>query len=549
MSLRKLIYYNSSDTVKAGDTASPLWSYLLFDGDVQVTLADSDAVTANVVDESEQLITTIKLVNRISYVQLPADSGISDLPVGDYQLDVHVKQADGSTAKYPTLGYVGFSVSADSESNATTALPKISMQEIYNTIPAEIGKQLASGNFKGATGESAYELAKDNGFTGTEEEWLESLKAKPDPTTEDLNAAHLGTDNTYIGNNTFTKLSVTESMQYKGHNVLTDDSLNFYMPTVKQYGAKGDGVTDDTGAIQQAINANVNGAVVFPPGTYLISSTITINNRIALHFYGATVKATQNMGSMFYTDGHSWELNPVAMIGDEVSLFDLNGKASVGVRGSGLLYDHINITGLPDNGIGIKCDGATKIANCDIHNGNSTSGTIGMQFNSSDCRMQHTVTVNIEVGAEINGDATYIDDFHPWSVAMPETNQSVGVRINSNGNFLSNFYPDTAYKCVEFMKQDATVIINHMYAFWNKDYYNDNNRSPVPYMFYFNNVSNDYTGWGVILSDSLIWNSANVKGQFGFWSNLQNNAGFKLSNCKISHLAGNLSGIDSNMIV
>ena len=33
---------------------------------------------------------------------------------------------------------------------------------------------------KGETGDSAYEIAKKNGFAGTEEEWLESLK--PDVT-------------------------------------------------------------------------------------------------------------------------------------------------------------------------------------------------------------------------------------------------------------------------------------------------------------------------------------------------------------------------------
>ena len=212
MSLRKLIYYNSPDTVKAGDTASPLWSYLLFDGDVQVTLTDDDVVTANVVDTSEQLVTTIQLVNRISYIQLPADSGISDLPAGDYQLDVHVKHKNGDVAKYPTLGYAGFSIAADAESQSVTVLPKISMQEIYNSIPTEIKRQLTSGNFKGDTGKSAYESAKANGFEGTEKEWLDSLQAKPNPTTQDLNAGHLGTDNTWAGLNTFSKLNVTETL-------------------------------------------------------------------------------------------------------------------------------------------------------------------------------------------------------------------------------------------------------------------------------------------------------------------------------------------------
>lgn len=34
--------------------------------------------------------------------------------------------------------------------------------------------------YKGKDGESAYELAVENGFIGSESEWLESLKAKTD---------------------------------------------------------------------------------------------------------------------------------------------------------------------------------------------------------------------------------------------------------------------------------------------------------------------------------------------------------------------------------
>jgi hypothetical protein len=50
---------------------------------------------------------------------------------------------------------------------------------------------------------------------------------------------------------------------------------------VRSFGAKGDGVTDDAAALQAAINAlpAAGGEILFPPGTYLISATLTLPNK------------------------------------------------------------------------------------------------------------------------------------------------------------------------------------------------------------------------------------------------------------------------------
>lgn len=83
-----------------------------------------------------------------------------------------------------------------------------------------------------------------------------------------------------------------------------------YFINVMSFGALGDGVNDDTTAIQNAINAAylINGTVFFPKGIYLVTS-LNIMHGITLLGYGATIKQkanTPNWTRMLTTQNNQW---------------------------------------------------------------------------------------------------------------------------------------------------------------------------------------------------------------------------------------------------
>jgi hypothetical protein len=99
---------------------------------------------------------------------------------------------------------------------------------------------------------------------------------------------------------------------------------------VRDFGAAGDGKTDDTGAIQKAIGSlpPEGGTVLFPPGHYL-TATIHGKNRV-------TFKGHSGWGY----DADSLGASVISPVSDTLNrLFDLTGDGAVGVRLVGLTLD------------------------------------------------------------------------------------------------------------------------------------------------------------------------------------------------------------------
>lgn len=73
--------------------------------------------------------------------------------------------------------------------------------------------------------------------------------------------------------------------------------------TVKDYGAKGDGITDDTAAIQTAVNSTLTGTLVFSQGTYKLSRPINLLSN--MHYQGQNAVIKGNGG--FWLFQTAWD--------------------------------------------------------------------------------------------------------------------------------------------------------------------------------------------------------------------------------------------------
>lgn len=171
---------------------------------------------------------------------------------------------------------------------------------------------------------------------------------------------------------------------------------------VRAYGAVGDGVTDDTTAIQNALNAvpSTGGRVFLPFGTYKVSSSLTIGNTTELFGVGTN-------GSIISTASPTAHV--IAVYGGGCYIHDIQISSSV-TRTAGA---HIEIlsTGSSSTierfmlynyfvGIGISADCCVRVFNGQCRYGVSGTWSAGIAIESgTDHQIDH-VTMDNVVGTQ-----------------------------------------------------------------------------------------------------------------------------------------------------
>jgi hypothetical protein len=149
---------------------------------------------------------------------------------------------------------------------------------------------------------------------------------------------------------------------------------------VKDYGATGDGTTDDTLAIQAAITASTQGSTTFfPPGTYIVSSTISLRKSrsyVGAHREMVTIRQANGANLDAVLASETW-LSVSSTTSDNpifISHLGINGNKANQTSGAGhgiaLVsfwnhLEHLEIVGTRGDGLYLSSDrrDGTEISN------------------------------------------------------------------------------------------------------------------------------------------------------------------------------------------
>lgn len=147
---------------------------------------------------------------------------------------------------------------------------------------------------------------------------------------------------------------------------------------LKDNGAKGDGVTDDTEAIQNCINNFVGNIIFFPKGVYIISSPIKLPNdtiiqgccensiiRCALNFSGSSMLMSQNFDELTGTQDptnsdQNWTISDISLDGYYRDMYEntlLRPEANengLSLYGYGYHIRNVNIYNVGGNGFWLE---------------------------------------------------------------------------------------------------------------------------------------------------------------------------------------------------
>lgn len=244
---------------------------------------------------------------------------------------------------------------------------------------------------------------------------------------------------------------------------------------VTQFGTYGDGMQDDTEAIQRAItfakskNFKLTSA---PDKTYLISETLSIDT-LDVDFNNSTLD-TNNAIDLI-------EINTTDYYGTIENITLDCRKAERGiyiVKGQKKTIRNVIIKNISNVGIYYQGGYEVYIDNCHLQ-GDGTHQCTGIYMNGSDSKVSNVILIDCHT-AIYNHGLNFYDYIHAWILTPALCAGSKMFDLNSNVAYVDQSYSDTYY--ITFNMDGGRVICTQLKTFFNQNIYKDT--EPLPYLFF-----------------------------------------------------------------
>lgn len=348
-------------------------------------------------------------------------------------------------------------------------------------------------------------------------------------------ADYVVTDN--IGEDEADEASIITLQNDLYAKLLIKDFIN-----VKQWGVYGDGVNDDTRAIQNCIDKNAKTIIYFPNGTYGISASLIVDKNndkaVLLDLQNAKILALGSFPTDTYMiniggkgDTGSGYRNTKYLNGIKNGVVDGNGVADKGllIQGTHLsTVTDISITGI--NKKGMQIDVANDNSSYDgyvdrvIIWGTEQENSVALEITGSDNKISHVRTGGFTTGIKITGGGNFLFRCHPlgWLANIAGT---IGFNITGENTYLTECYSDGFNTALQFGAN--TINVKDFFALFNG--VNDsesvlfNNTGSV----YKSIIDNVYADFG----SSITANKSVYKGTFSYW--VGTNMGALLNNLRV----------------
>lgn len=244
------------------------------------------------------------------------------------------------------------------------------------------------------------------------------------------------------------------------------------------FGAKGDGVTDDTAALQEALDALESGAMfLLPIGDFLVSETLTIRGKTNVLFTGqgpgSKIIAGAPMQNLLHAE---WPFSGSII---ESLYLDANSNANVALRVMGGVYVQLNRLDIfAPREIGIhggpedpedKCGPEIIITNSRLTgmvqpSPEADSSQIGILIEKAwtDSHYDNLIIRGFtDCAMELRANSNLINKVHVYR--YPANQYFSGLRLKGNENYLVQAYFDNAIDVgCEILGSNTTILSSYI---------------------------------------------------------------------------------------